>query len=85
MESKPDDSKAPVVVDSDTSASGGEVDVDNQHVVDWDGPNDPENPMNWSTREKAPIICVVTASRFMTYGLIERDLFIVECMVDDFT
>ncbi|KAH8769490.1 major facilitator superfamily domain-containing protein [Hyaloscypha finlandica] len=22
------------------------------NVVDWEGPNDPENPMNWSTKEK---------------------------------
>lgn len=22
------------------------------NVVDWDGPNDPENPMNWSEKKK---------------------------------
>ncbi|OQE30779.1 hypothetical protein PENFLA_c002G06271 [Penicillium flavigenum] len=36
------------------------------NVVDWDGSNDPEMPMNWPTRKKAPIVIVVTLSRFLT-------------------
>lgn len=63
-----DDSKGPATAGSDTSVSGEEMDTDNQKVVvDWDSPDDPENPMNWPTRQKVSIICVVTTNRFVTY------------------
>jgi MFS transporter, DHA1 family, multidrug resistance protein len=34
-------------------------------LVDWDGPDDPENPQNWTTRKKAfttILICILTFS-----------------------
>jgi hypothetical protein len=33
------------------------------NVVDWEGPDDPENPMNWSTKEKwrnASMLAIMT-------------------------
>jgi hypothetical protein len=30
------------------------------NVVTWDGPNDPENPMNWSSKEKVSAIAMVS-------------------------
>ncbi|KAI3340516.1 major facilitator superfamily domain-containing protein [Ustulina deusta] len=33
-------------------------------VVDWDGPNDPANPLNWSSARKTFIITVVSAVTF---------------------
>ena len=29
------------------------------NTVDWDGPDDPEHPLNWSKRRKWPIITCV--------------------------
>ncbi|RAH59833.1 caffeine resistance protein 5 [Aspergillus piperis CBS 112811] len=33
-------------------------------VVDWDGPNDPQNPMNWTTLRKWVIIGLISLSSF---------------------
>jgi hypothetical protein len=30
------------------------------NIVDWDGPNDPENPLNWPTSKKVTAIGVVS-------------------------
>ena len=37
------------------------------NVVDWDGPNDPENPMNWSNSRKWLTISLISISSFNTY------------------
>ena len=38
-----------------------EVAPPDPHLVTWDGPNDPENPQNWSSRRKwaITILCVL--------------------------
>jgi len=36
------------------------------NVVDWDGPDDPEKPMNWSQTRKGGIIFAVGLMRFVT-------------------
>ena len=36
------------------------------NVVDWDGPDDPKNPMNWSEKHKWTIIGVVSAITFVS-------------------
>jgi hypothetical protein len=35
--------------------------------VDWDGPNDPSNPINWSTARKATTLTIVSAMGFTAY------------------
>ncbi len=30
------------------------------NIVDWDGPDDPANPMNWSSRKKVAAIGIVS-------------------------
>ena len=30
------------------------------NIVDWDGPNDPENPLNWPTSKKVTAIGVIS-------------------------
>ncbi|KAI0771680.1 MFS polyamine transporter [Trametes elegans] len=35
-------------------------------IVDWDGPDDPENPKNWSDRRKWAVTYVVSAYAFMS-------------------
>lgn len=51
---------------SNAPASRSESAKAADNVVDWDGSNDPEMPVNWPTRKKAPIVFVVTLSRFLT-------------------
>ena len=36
-------------------------------VVDWDGPDDPANPMNWPLSQKAAAIAIVSAITFVRY------------------
>lgn len=37
------------------------------NIVDWDGPDDPANPQNWSTGKKAMTVCLVSSITFVTY------------------
>lgn len=52
-------------------ASGVKVDPENGrdiHLVDWYGPDDPENPMNWSQAKKFFVtfeICLLTTSVYI--------------------
>lgn len=36
------------------------------NIVDWDGPEDPENPMNWSSRQKVTAIGIVSVLAFLS-------------------
>lgn len=66
--------KTHVLTSSDTSADrDGEDDaaaaVESQQdpdIVDWDGPNDPENPMNWPAARRWGMIAVVSGITFLT-------------------
>ncbi|EIM84122.1 MFS polyamine transporter [Stereum hirsutum FP-91666 SS1] len=44
---------------------GGKGSV-NEIVVDWEGPNDPMNPKNWSTRRKWAAVSIVSAFTFIS-------------------
>lgn len=35
--------------------------IEKQHVADWDGPHDPENPRNWKATTKMAHVCLVSA------------------------
>lgn len=37
------------------------------NIVDWDGPDDPKNPVNWSERFKWGNIAVLASITFLTY------------------
>lgn len=37
-------------------------------VVDWDGPDDPVNPLNWPAMRKATMIGVVSFITFLSYA-----------------
>lgn len=41
--------------------------VKDLNVVDWDGPEDPENPMNWPLRKKVTAIGIVSVLAFLSY------------------
>lgn len=52
------------VLEETGSEEGGDIDIEagpnkeeptaetDPNLVDWDGPDDPENPMNWSDKKK---------------------------------
>jgi len=44
-----------------------EVKALDPNIVDWDGPNDPENPLNWSSGLKWGIVATVSSITFITY------------------
>lgn len=44
------------------------------HAVDWDGPDDPENPMNWPFGRKAAAVGIVSAITFIRYDVAPRTL-----------
>ena len=59
---------------SDSTADKKEADVSEKpavpvdpNVVDWDGPDDPENPINWPTGKKWTNISIMAAITFLTY------------------
>lgn len=37
-----------------------DVDSMNQHVVDFDGPEDPEDPLNWSAKYKWSVVILIS-------------------------
>jgi hypothetical protein len=37
-----------------------------QNVVDWDGPDDPENPLNWSSGKKWANIVTISSITLIT-------------------
>ena len=39
---------------------------DDKYSVDWDGPEDKENPMNWSAKKKAANIAALSLLTFTT-------------------
>ena len=38
------------------------------NIVDWAGPDDPENPMNWNSGLKWGIVATISFVTFITYG-----------------
>lgn len=38
------------------------------NIVDWDGPTDPENPMNWTDKKKWANIAVLSIMTLVTYA-----------------
>jgi len=50
----------------DVEANAVELEPVDKNVVWWDGPNDPQNPMNWSGGRKAGIVAIVSAVTFVT-------------------
>lgn len=42
---------------------------DQSNVVDWDGPKDPLNPLNWTPARKGTMIAIVSFITFLSYVL----------------
>lgn len=74
-------------LESDVGSTGVEAEESDKHlslagtiinepnsdpnVVDWDGPNDPENPLNWSSSKKNMHVIIV--SLFSLAALVFHD------------
>lgn len=37
------------------------------NIIDWNGPDDPDKPINWPTKKKWPNVAVISALTFLTY------------------
>lgn len=42
------------------------TDPTDPNIVDWDGPDDPSNPMNWSTAKKLSTLTMVSVVTFLS-------------------
>jgi hypothetical protein len=51
--------------DAPEPTRGGEGNTD-PDLVDWDGPDDPENPQNWTTKRKWTLIGALSAVTLIT-------------------
>lgn len=40
------------------------------NIVDWDGPDDPENPLNWTTKRKVSATVSIALITLLTYDYI---------------
>lgn len=49
----------------------------NPDVVDWEGPDDPMNPMNWALRKKVVITATVALLTILTYETASQAPFVV--------
>jgi MFS family permease len=58
-------------MDSLDAATDDQVQQD-PNIVDWDGSDDPENPMNWSSSKKIAAIGIVSAITMLSYVFTER-------------
>ena len=52
-------------VAQDITLGGGQEEKDS-HIVDWDGPDDPQNPRNWSKAFRITHVLLVSA--FVLYS-----------------
>lgn len=80
-------SKPPSIVSGDTETAvlygGPVVEHEKDEAADtedfgchWDGPNDPQNPMNWSSFRQWLTIGLVTLSGFNAYEALQLVCFV---------
>lgn len=50
-----------------TAVESPSQEADDPNIVSWDGPNDPDNPLNWSSGLKWSNIALVSAITFVTF------------------
>lgn len=55
----------PSLSSEDRADSDLPAELDSELIVWWDGPEDPENPMNWSSTWKWINICIISVISFL--------------------
>ena len=49
------------------SPLANDISKDNVLIVDWDGPDDPENPFNWTVKKKLGATMSIALITLLTY------------------
>jgi hypothetical protein len=57
-----------LIYDQDTASKNEQVLTTTTTAHDWTGPDDPENPRNWSTAKKIYHVLIPTLFGFVVYG-----------------
>ena len=57
----------------DVEVSASQTEPADPNIVDWDGPDDPNNPVNWSSKKKWGNIAIMAAITFLTYVALPVD------------
>ena len=60
------ESNAPTEAREEAKPEDALQQCDDVVLVDWDGPNDPQNPLNWPTSRKWTAIGLVSFNTFNT-------------------
>ena len=50
-----------------TDAVLEETEARDPNIVDWDGPDDPENPLNWTSKRKVTATISIALITLLTY------------------
>jgi hypothetical protein len=66
MEKDVEKSASPCSISSTDEPEPGEEVERDPNVIDFDGPNDPENPMNWKASKKWGMVVLISAITFLT-------------------
>src|SRR5271170_393540 len=63
-----------------------DVEPEDPYMVKWNGTDDPENPLNFSSRKKLLVMVMIAAIAFLTYTLFfvcrnspQLDLLVLQC------
>jgi hypothetical protein len=51
---------------SGMDAEGIELELRDPNIVDFDGPDDPDNPLNWSATKKTTAIVIVSLTALLS-------------------
>ncbi|KAF5001457.1 hypothetical protein FGRMN_1053 [Fusarium graminum] len=54
------------IEDGSTSVESEGPTIDDPNIVNWDGPDDPANPQNWSMKKKTITVVIVSSVTFVT-------------------
>lgn len=57
----------PAIEESPKAVPEGYKEYDDPNIVNWDGPDDPNNPYNWKTSKKIILAASIAAITFITY------------------
>ncbi|KAK5988699.1 Efflux pump radE [Cladobotryum mycophilum] len=60
------DADRELAIDEKTVEERETIVNEDPNIVDWDGPDDPENPLNWPSRKKFAVVAIVSAITFIS-------------------
>lgn len=64
---RPTPTKEDTAADEESKNNGGEMPMDTKKiVVDWDGKDDPANPLNWSKTKRISQVVLISAITMLT-------------------